>query len=269
MLLSGVLGSLVLSTTAMPAVASAASTADAAQARPLPRGQAALTKNPLYRTGKFNFKDCKELALSPEDTAKAQLYAKEPRSYMDHLLGCLHQAWAAEFKQAGLRFAKPRVQYITDHRQRTVCGAYPRGALGIYCERKRAMVILLDKNLLADPTSLVPLHVIAHEYAHHAQRMSGVFTEVNKRWRKLSNAKRLEHIRRIELQAECYAGVFEGAVWHSLERDEFDVEDLQDGLGSFITHGKAKNRAHWHMRGWKSESLGSCNTWAASRARVA
>ena len=264
MLLSGLIGSLVLSTAAGPAAA-----ADVTRARPAPAGQAALTGNPLYKTGRFDFKECEELALAPDDTEKAQLYAKEPRLYMDNLLDCLHKAWAAEFKQAGLKFAKPRVQYITNPRRRTVCGEYPRGALGIYCESKRAMVILLDGNLLRDPTSLAPLHVIAHEYAHHAQEMSGVFDTVGKRWRKLRVAQKLEHLRRIELQADCYAGVFEGAVWHSLGRDEFDVEDLQDRLGSFVTHGKAKNRAYWHSQGWKSERLGACNTWAASRARVA
>lgn len=268
MLLSGLIGSLVLSGTATTAVASAGGV-QASQLKPTPTGQAALARNPIYKTGKFDFRECKELALAPGDTEKAQLYAKEPRLYMDHLLGCLHDAWATEFRQAGLRFAKPKVQYITSLRQRTVCGTYPRGALGIYCQDKRAMVILLNRNLLADPTSLDPLHVIAHEYAHHAQKMSGAFDVVNRRWSKLSTAGRLEYIRRLELQADCYAGAFEGAIWHSLDRDEFDVEDLQDRLGTYLTHGKAKNRAYWHMRGWKSESPGSCNTWAASRARVA
>jgi predicted metalloprotease len=250
-LLSGLLGSLLLSGTAHAESA----------AKPVPTGRAALTNNPLYKTGGFDLTECKELSVQRDNLDEARLY-------LEHVLDCLNQSWGTEFKQAGLPFSKPRVQYITK-RKRAACGLFPRGAQGLYCSQKRTMVILLDKDLVSHPEDLWLLNVISHEYGHHVQNISGVLDEEARISVRASEAKIYEITRRIELQAECFSGAFIGSIWHSLGRDDFDFQDLLDTKLGDREHGTTGNIRYWLKRGWKGEAPSYCNTFTVSRSRVA
>lgn len=247
MLCSGLLACLLVSGTAHAAPAA-------------PRGKAALTKNPLYRTGTFDLTECKELDRQRDD-------AESARIYLDHLLDCLNASWAEEFKQAKLRFSKPRVRYITK-RVATGCGKYPAYAAGLYCSANKTMWIMLNKEVLADPTALWLFNVISHEYAHHVQMISGILPTVI-RTKHRSRKAELLTVRRIELQAECWSGAFIGSVWHSLGRREFDWKHLLDSKIGDPLHGKTKSIRYWLNRGWYGNGPGVCNTWTVSPAKVA
>ncbi|WP_204055894.1 neutral zinc metallopeptidase [Microbispora corallina] len=251
----------VLSLTSTAGASSAAASAPAA-ARPVPKGTGALTKNPIYKTGEFDFTECKELDRQPDDVDSYKLY-------LDHLLDCLNLSWGEEFRQAGLTFAKPKVRYIT-HSVRTGCGKYPANyAAGIYCEIDETMWIMISKYQLADPSEFELFQVIAHEYGHFVQDRVGILPAVDRLTRHAGKATMYAYSRRIELQAECFSGAFIGSVWHSLGRDQFDWDDLLDYKVGDALHGKRKSIVYWLKRGWYGNGPKSCNTFTAARSLVA
>ncbi|WP_285702905.1 neutral zinc metallopeptidase [Microtetraspora sp. NBRC 16547] len=228
----------------------------------MPSGKAALTKNPIYTTGEFDFTECKELDRRPDDVDSYKIY-------LDHLMDCLNLSWGEEFKQAGLPFAKPKVRFITSA-VKTGCGKYPAPyAAGVYCPVDKTMWILIYKNQLADPSEFELFQVIAHEYGHFVQDRVGILPAVDKITRKASKATYFAWSRRIELQAECFSGAFIGSVWHSLGRDQFDWDDLLDMKYGDVLHGKAKSIRYWLKRGWNGNGPGVCNTFTAPASKVA
>ncbi|MCT9929487.1 neutral zinc metallopeptidase [Planotetraspora sp. A-T 1434] len=231
-------------------------------ATPVPTGKAALTRNPIYKTGQFDFTECKELDRRPDDVDSYKIY-------LDHLLDCLNLSWAEEFRQAGLSFAKPKVRYITSA-VKTGCGKYPAPyAAGIYCQADKTMWILIYKQQLADPSEFELFDVIAHEYGHYVQDRVGILRAMDKLAPHFGTAKFYALNRRVELQAECFSGAFIGSIWHSLGRDQFDWDDLLDYTSGDKFHGKRKNIIYWATRGWNGNGPSVCNTFTAPASKVA
>ncbi|MEO3863340.1 neutral zinc metallopeptidase [Acrocarpospora sp. B8E8] len=232
-----------------------------AHAAPVPTGKAALTHNPLYKTGEFDWTECKELDRRPDDLDSYKLY-------LDHLLECLDRSWGEEFKQAGLKFSKPKVRYITKS-VATGCGKYPINyAAGLYCPVNKTMWVAISKWQLADPAEFTLFNVIAHEYGHYAQDRAGILPAAMRLQKKAPKAKQYAIQRQVELQAECFASAFIGSVWHSLGREEFDFQDLMDMTFGDVLHGKTKNIRYWMKRGWDGNGPKVCNTFTAPAARV-
>ncbi|GIH60657.1 hypothetical protein Msi02_14740 [Microbispora siamensis] len=225
-------------------------------------GPGALTRNPLYTTGEFEFFECAELSRRPGDIDTYRIY-------LDNLLDCLNRTWTEEFTQAGLPFSPPRVRYITKS-VGTGCGKYPAGyAAGLYCPRNHTMWILLSKGQLSDPTEFNLFTVIAHEYGHYAQDRAGILYEFARQYPKLSKKRMYDLNRRIELQAECFSGAFIGSVWRSLGRDQLDWDEQLKWIVGDKWHGKAGNIRYWLKRGWYGNGPKVCNTFSAPAARTA
>ena len=146
-------------------------------------------------------------------------------------------------------------------------------------------VVLLDEGILADPNELFLLETLAHEYGHHIQRLTGVNHALDAMYPGKMTAKQYYTMsRRVELQAECYSGVFAGSVWSSLGRDEYDFTSLIKTLrGDYdierigvsgkrdydLLHGKRANIAYWLNKGFEAVAPGACDTWSAPAKRVA
>lgn len=131
----------------------------------------------------------------------------------------------------------------------------------------KKITFYLSKGILSQASELFLFQVLAHEYGHHVQQLSGIMTAFNSR--KYKNAKAvLPELRKIELQAECLSGAFLGSVWRSLDRRESDFRYVLNAAYSTATHGTAKNIAYWLTRGFQQDSPGACNTFTAPRSRV-
>ncbi|MEV7969862.1 neutral zinc metallopeptidase [Sphaerisporangium sp. NPDC088356] len=228
---------------------------------------AALTKSPLYTSGGLPRSSCPERAVTPGSVASA-------KSYVTPLFTCLNESWAAQLKKARIPFSKPRLQFIS--RPQRACGQkWPTHAQGIYCPSYRRIVVLLDKHLTRQAEDLFLMDVIAHEYGHHVQNISGIERGFD-RLRHRSKTEYDEQLRRLELQAECFAGAFIGSVWDSLDRTADDWDFLLDATresgdenNKVRDHGKGRNIANWLSRGYKAAGPAACNTWVAGSAMVA
>ncbi|RSM97597.1 hypothetical protein DMB42_45985 [Nonomuraea sp. WAC 01424] len=262
-IIAGALASVVLAGTA-PAAAAA------------PANKPVLTKNPIYKTGRLALKTCEEppVQSGTED---------EARVYFDAVLDCLNKAWGPKLKQAGFTFSKPKFRVTTKLGTPTGCGGFPEGAQALYCPVNKTMTLLLSPNVVEEPSDPVLMLVLAHEYGHHVQKLTGMLRHNKRGEYVLDNPRDLEPVRRTELQAECYAGVFMGSVWDSLGRSQKEFDSLLRGSHNAFdlsaigvktrssadqTHGTDANVSWWLKRGFTGKSAGSCNTWVASKGKV-
>ncbi|MGN9841881.1 neutral zinc metallopeptidase [Nonomuraea sp. H19] len=240
-----------------------------------PAYKPALAKSPIYKTGELGFESCDEPQVQSGSV-------DEVKGYLDTVLDCLNAAWEPKVKKAGFAFSKPKLQVITKPGAPTGCGKYPAGAQALYCSLNNKITFLASPNILEEPTDLMLMLVIAHEYGHHIQQLTGMFKAAMPYYDK-GEARALDALRRFELQAECLSGVFIGSVWHSLGRrqTEFDYIVRNGGTGLDLsaigvkvdnwgekTHGKAANVGRWLKRGFDTESAGGCNTWSAPKSQV-
>ncbi|MER6948043.1 neutral zinc metallopeptidase [Nonomuraea sp. NPDC000554] len=236
------------------------------QAAP-PRGKAAATANPLYRTGRLASSNC-----SPGSLPKGSTTAY--KRFLTRVTDCLNRSWSSQFRKAGLSFSKPRLRIIT-HKVRTPCGPWSAGADGIYCSTDRTMYMLITRTQLRNPFALGITRLMAHEYGHHVQSQSGIW---NYYWAARNSAGKsgqLQLSRRSELQAECFSSVFMNTVRNTLPVDSGEWDYTVDwfrknGAKGWPQndHGRGPTQAAWMNRGFNSGSPGACNTWTASPGAV-
>ncbi|MBG0830828.1 neutral zinc metallopeptidase [Planomonospora sp. ID67723] len=253
-LLSGVLASLLFAGTAAAGATG--------QSGPVPSGNKALTHNPIYKTGKLDLKTCEEQRVIPDDLDSA-------RVYLEFVLECLNDAWEPQFAKAKLPFSKPKFE--TTHRIGfpTGCGGFPKGAQALYCPLNNKITFLLSPGILREATELFLFQVMAHEYGHHVQELSGILPTFHRKHAKTKSVKAiLPDLRKVELQAECLSGVFIGNVWHSLNRRQSDFTYVLRAAYDTASHGKASSIGYWLRRGFDQESVGACNVWTAPKSKV-
>jgi predicted metalloprotease len=236
-----------------------------AHAASYPIRDRALTANKLYSSGKLQQSECPEQDVEPDDVPAA-------KRYLTAVLDCLNTSWGAYFEQAGLPFTKARIGFIT--KPRKYCGSKWGGAAAMYCNKERRFIVLLDDDMLSDPSDLFLMNVAAHEFGHHVQNLSGIDKAFDRHpYRGKSELN--EQFRRVELQAECLAGVFIGSVWPSLDRTKADWDRLLqlnrksgDEQTKVRDHGKGRNIAAWLDKGFRAVAPSGCNTWTAPSSKV-
>ncbi len=181
----------------------------------------------------------------------------------------MNRFWAARFKAAGLKYTKPKIQLTTSGN--SVCGKiYYTGAH--YCQDQRTFAINITKRELRNPYRLAFVRTVAHEMGHHAQKLSGMLDTYNRMvWRAGQNTPTYYALsRRLEMQADCFAGVFFSASFDSLN-GELGWDEWVGAIASAKSdklHGSSANLARWHDRGYRNGSLAACNTWTASSSSV-
>ncbi|MER7366056.1 neutral zinc metallopeptidase [Nonomuraea wenchangensis] len=258
-LLAGVLTSVLLGGTAHAAAA--------------PAYKPVLTANPVYKSGELDLGTCQEEQAAPGDP-------QDVKKYLTGVLDCLNEAWAPKIRKAGYKFSKPSFQVITKLGAKTGCGRFPAGAQALYCTRNNKITYWLSPDFLRNPDDLRLMAVLAHEYGHHVQQLTGML-DAGTEYTGKNTRRVLDESRRYELQAECLGAAFIGDVWHSLGRSHDDWYYLvrNNGSGSFLsvfglkdpgeeTHGGGANVGYWLERGFAKESAAACNTWKAPKSKV-
>ena len=193
---------------------------------------------------------------------------------------CLDAAWGPLLTATNLPFEKPSLDASPDLKDGP-CGAAPESdhAVAYYCGRNRTIYMptarLRDNGGGDAPAT--HLATLSHEYGHHVQALTGLLRAADL---KITDAGEktpagLEMSRRIELQANCFAGMFlasaagRGSVTTSLARlaqDDFQyaIEEKPENNA----HGSSANQAQWATAGYKSNSTTACNTFSATPQQV-
>ncbi|OQO89283.1 metalloprotease [Saccharomonospora piscinae] len=239
----------------------------AVPAEPEVSSLASIGDNPLLRRG-TNLPDvrCDLPGVRADHGALHRFYSAELR--------CLDRAWEPALTGAGLDFERVTVDVTDD--PATACGALPppERATGLYCAEDATIYLPRQRTLdafgLSDEAHLATL---AHEYGHHVQHLSGILSDANGQLNRYpaGSPPDRELGRRVELQANCFAGAFfssasgRGSITDGLADDS--VDDFRNWVDS-DTHGTSDTQREWALRGYRKGDVGTCNTWHAASADV-
>ena len=208
---------------------------------------------------------------------------QEMARFTSVILKTTEDAWGGIFRKSGKPYAPPKLVLYTGATQ-TTCG-YGQSAMGpFYCPSDQTVYIDLSfyqdmKRNLGGGGDFAQGYVIAHEVGHHVQHLLGVDQEVRRRQAGASEKEANQLSVRLELQADCLAGVW-GAVMQRegiLEAGDLNealrtAEAIGDdrlqkrGTGQVVpdsfTHGTSKQRYTWFKRGFDSGDPNVCDTFS-------
>lgn len=214
----------------------------------------------------------------PADDASARFVYK--------VLASTEDVWHAAFQANGRRYEAPKLVLFT-HSTPTACGT-GKAAMGpFYCPGDRKVYIDLAfyrelKTRFHAPGEFAQAYVIAHEIGHHVQNLLGVAQQVHEAQRKVSRAEANALSVRMELQADCLAGVWgrraddmrgileSGDLEAALNAAAAIGDDRlqQQSQGQIVpesfTHGSSAQRVRWFKRGFESGDMNQCNTFKAN-----
>ena len=166
--------------------------------------------------------------MSETEVCASSAYADEACA----ALASLNATWEATFDRNGIAFQRPVLDLFRTGRVDTRgCGSATSAAGPFYCPADKGIYIdtsFYDQlaQMAGTGGDFARLYVIAHEYGHHIQTLTGRSTQVRQaQQRNPSAANRLQVA--MELQADCYAGM-----WAGKNRDRIDPGDLEEGLAA-------------------------------------
>ncbi|AHE56134.1 KPN_02809 family neutral zinc metallopeptidase [Sphingomonas sanxanigenens] len=200
------------------------------------------------------------------------------------VLGSTERRWTALFARSGERYVEPRLVLYTEN-DRSGCGAAQAAMGPFYCPADQR--IYLDVTFFNELATrfraqgdFAAAYVIAHEVGHHVQTLTGINEKVRRAQANASEAEGNALQVKMELQADCYAGV-----WARNDENLMEPGDLEEGLTAAaaigddtlqkaagrrpvpesFTHGSAAQRVEWLRRGYQSGDPAACDTFAAGR----
>ena len=267
------------SPTPVPSPSEPASTAGSSTGRTPTRPNKSLAKNSIYAVDLGGTRvSCKVKIRSP----KPPLKDDNLTAYGKKLVGCLVKAFAKPLAAHGITLTTPKVKAYRSA-IKTPCGQFAQQrAPAYYCSATRTIYWPVSGDDGAEAYTYARLGyvgLVAHEFGHHVQAASGMLREYGQRaYVAKSSRERYLLSRRLELQAQCFEGIFLAAaaqsiglssddryqlrVWHAYTGDEDPPENRKPD------HGSSAAQIRWLNRGLDSADFGRCNTWKASKKSV-
>ncbi|HEX8485587.1 KPN_02809 family neutral zinc metallopeptidase [Sphingomonas sp.] len=193
-------------------------------------------------------------------------------------------AWEAIFARQGQQFQAPKLVFFGEQGGRSGCGAAQSAMGPFYCPTDQGVYI--DTNFFDELATkfgakgdFAQNYVIAHEFGHHVQNLLGTSSQVSQIQRSGSESEGNAASVRLELQADCYAGV-----WAAANRARLDPGDIEEGMTAAqaigddtlqrkgqgrvvpdsFTHGSAAQRMTWLKRGLDSGDPAQCDTFSGA-----
>ena len=210
--------------------------------------------------------------------------ANDPQSrFVRVVLADTEDTWQRVFSGMGREYALPRLVLFTDQVQ-SACGFQSAAVGPFYCPLDSR--VYLDLGFFAEldrrfgaPGDFAQAYVIAHEIGHHVQNLLGISDTVHKARSRLSPEEGNALSVRLELQADCLAGVW--GHHSSRDRELLEPGDVEEGLAAAAaigddrlqrratgtvqpeswTHGSSEQRVQWLRRGLESGNLKHCDTF--------
>jgi uncharacterized protein len=194
--------------------------------------------------------------------------------------------WSAIFQASGRQYTQPKVDLFTQQIN-TGCGFADSGVGPFYCPADSK--VYLDPTFFDElatrfqaPGDFANAYVIAHEVGHHVQNLLGTERKVRAAQERASETERNQLQVRMELQADCFAGVWA----HHADRarqiiEQGDVEAALNAASAVgddtiqrrtqghvvpdsFTHGSAKQRMTWFKRGLDTGNIAACDTFSGT-----
>ena len=198
--------------------------------------------------------------------------------------------WGDQFSAAGESYPETVTVLFTDQTQ-SGCGVASSATGPFYCPNDQKVYLdtaFFDElsNRFGAPGAFAQAYVLAHEFGHHVQDALGTMDRVAAQQHSDPSSANPLSIR-LELQADCYAGVWAHSVWTSPDQanvESITDQDVRDAINAAEavgddriqeqatgtidketwTHGSAEERSTWFTRGFKGGTADSCDTFAPS-----
>jgi predicted metalloprotease len=247
-------------------------------------------QNPLTLLDAVNGGPQMSSAPAPGDASSGDASNGAPSDQLGQfsaaVLGSTEDVWGAVFSSGGRSYQRPKLVLFSDAVE-SACG-YSSAAVGpFYCPRDSKVYLdlsffnQLDRQFGA-PGDFARAYVIAHEVGHHVQNLLGISAKIRDAQESASEEATNALSVRLELQADCLAGVWA----NQAERTNKILEpgDLEQGLAAASaigddqlqrraqgytvpetwTHGSSEMRVRWLRRGVQNGRIEDCNTFAAA-----
>ena len=216
-------------------------------------------------------------------TPEASRATDEAAEFTKVILAETEDTWNTVFRQIGRQYQAPKL-VLYEGRVQSACGLNSAASGPFYCPADYQVYIDLsflgELRRMGASGDFAFAYVIAHEVGHHVQNLVGIAKQVRQQQMQSSKAQANQLSVRMELQADCLAGVW---INHTENRNAILEEgDIEEGLTAAaaigddtlqrkaqgyvvpesFTHGTAKQRQTWFMRGLRSGDINQCDTFS-------
>jgi predicted metalloprotease len=209
----------------------------------------------------------------------------EAGDFLSVVLADTEDTWSAIFRASGGEYRQPRLR-LYEGGTHSGCGSASSAVGPFYCPADQRIYIdpaffdELERRFGA-PGDFAQAYVLAHEVGHHVQTLAGISDKVRSAQQRLPEERRNALQVLMELQADCYAGIWA----HHAQRSRNVIEsgDVEEALGAAaavgddmiqkraqghvvpesFTHGSAAQRQQWFTRGFQSGEVSACDTFGA------
>ena len=205
--------------------------------------------------------------------------------FVSVVLADTEDVWRAQFQQMGGTYREPKLRLFRGS-EPTACGQGQAAMGPFYCPGDQKVYIDLGfyetmRTQLGAPGDFAQAYVIAHEVGHHVQNLMGITAKVESTRGRVSEAQGNAISVRLELQADCFAGVWAHHAQKARQiLEQGDLEEALNAAGQIgddalqrksrgtvqpesFTHGSSAQRVSWFKRGLQAGSVQQCNTFEA------
>ena len=206
----------------------------------------------------------------------------EMTQFVATVLAETEDVWNGIFQAEGLQYEEPKLVLFAGQ-VRSACGFASSASGPFYCPGDKK--VYLDTSFFDQLSQqfgasgdFAQAYVIAHEVGHHIQNLTGILPKFNQMRQNMTEADANEMSMRVELQADCFAGVWGHFTAQKGLLEEGDVEEalnaarqigddtLQKKMQGYVVpesfnHGTSAQRQEWFAAGLKSGKLSSCDTF--------
>ena len=208
----------------------------------------------------------------------------ETTAFVRTILAETEDTWGKIFQASGETYQKPTLVLFSGQ-VRSACGNATSASGPFYCPVDRK--VYLDTDFFRELSQrfgasgdFAQAYVIAHEVGHHVQNLTGVLPEFNPRRQSMSESQANALSVKVELQADCYAGIWGKSTQQKGILEAGDLEEalnaahqigddtLQKKTQGYVVpdsfnHGTSAQRVEWFRRGFESGRVEDCDTFSA------
>ena len=207
----------------------------------------------------------------------------EMGQFVSKILGSTEDVWGEIFRQSNSQYRPPTL-VLYDGQVNSACGMGQSAMGPFYCsgDEKLYLDFAFFRDLqtrFSAPGDFAQAYVIAHEVGHHVQKLTGTLQRLEAARGKVSQTEYNATSVRMELQADCYAGVWG---YHASTMNQLDDGDIAEALNAAtaigddrlqkqtegrvapdsFTHGSSEQRVHWFKRGMEAGRPKDCDTFS-------
>lgn len=207
----------------------------------------------------------------------------EMTAFVSTVLGTTEDAWTGIFKASGDTYERPKLVLFSGQTE-SACGFASAATGPFYCPGDRK--VFLDTDFFQELSDrfgasgeFADAYVIAHEVGHHVQNLLGILPKFNKMRQSMSEVEANRMSVRVELQADCFAGIW---AKYAEGRGIVEAGDLEAALNAAkqigddtlqkrsqgyvvpesFNHGTSEQRMRWLTRGFETGDMNQCDTFS-------